>query len=243
MRATLPRLLSLLLAASLLALLPAAAQEEDPCADETGEPVYLEEQVWVHEGETKVGNLSQHGDQPPAPWDTNPPPGSVTTGAGAGALSAFGSLDGLVPGSAQSAIFAGGFEGCLDTILVELYAFQPTNRTGSSGSLAESPHNFGAELVIDGATFVIAGPQEAATVPNADGQATYRIRFAFDRVRAAMERRGLAPDGPHELQLTVTAWYVNTNNAIYVWDTTEVPTNLVFNGTPDESYGPPIILG
>lgn len=242
MRSTLPRLLSVLLAINLMAMVPAAAQEvQDPCADETGEPVYLEEQVWVHEGETKVGNLSQHADQPPAPWDTTPPPGSVTTGAGAGAISVFGSAEGLVPGSAQSAIFAGGFEGCLDTILVELYAFQPTNRTSTSGSLTESPHNFSAELVIDGARFPIGGPQAAATVPNANGQATYRIRFAFDRVRAAMERRGLAPDGAHELQLTVTAWYVNTSNAIYVWDTTEVPTNLVFNGTLDETYTPIIL--
>lgn len=241
MRAT-PRMLSLVLAVSVLAL-GADPAEDDPCADEVGDIVYLEEQVWVHEGETKVGNLTQHGDQPPAPWDTTPPPGSVTTGAGAGAVSAFGSAGGLVPDAPQSATFAGGFEGCLDTMLVELYAFQPTNRTGTSGSLAESPHNFGAQLVIDGVTFDIPGPQQAVTTANPTGQATYRLRFAFDRIRAAMERRGLELDGAHELQLTVTAWYVNTNNSVYVWDTTEVPTNLVFNGTPDASYGTPIVVG
>ena len=242
MLAMLPRMLSLLLAVSLLALVPAAA-DDDPCADEAGEIVYLEEQVWVHEGETKVGNLTQHGDQPPAPWDASPPPGSVTTGAGAGAFSAFGSTASLAPQTPQSATFAGDFEGCLDTMLVELYGFQPTNRTSTSGSLAESPHNFGAQVVIDGATFDITGPQEAVTTPNPAGQATYRFRFAFNGIRTAMQGRGLAPDGAHELQFTVTAWYANTSNAIYVWDTTEVPTNLVFNGAADASYGTPITLG
>ncbi|MBW3620406.1 MAG: hypothetical protein KY461_09185 [Actinobacteria bacterium] len=240
MRRALPRLVSLCLAASLLALTPTDAT--DPCADSTGTVVYPQQQVWVHEGETKVGNLTQHGDQPPAPWDTEPPTASVATGAGAGALSGFGSLESLVADSPQSATFAGAFEGCLDTVLVELYAFQPTNRTGTSGELNEAPHNFGAELVIDGKTFTLAGPKEAATVPNPGGSATYRLRFAIHGVRAAMERHGLALDGPHELQLTMTAWFINTNNTVYVWDTTEVPTGLTFNGTADETYGRSIKL-
>lgn len=240
MRPALPRLLSLSLAASLLALTPTDA--DDPCADSAGDIVYPEEQVWIHEGETKVGNLTQHGDQPPAPWDTEPPTDSVAAGAGAGALSGLGSFESLVADAPQSATFAGGFDGCLDTILVELYAFQPTNRTGSSGSLEEAPHNFGAELVIDGRTIALGGPKEAATVPNPDGQATYRLRFALTGVRAAMERRGLTLDGAHDLQLTMTAWFVNTNNVVYVWDTTEVPAGLTFNGTADETFGRPIKL-
>lgn len=242
MPATLTRLLPLVLVLGLLALTPATAAP-DPCADEAGEIVYETEKVWVHEGETKVGNLTQHGDQPPAPWDTTAPTTSVTGGAGAGAISGAGSTATLVPGAQQDATFAGTFEGCLDTILVDLYAFHPTNRTGSSGSLEEAPLNYGASLVIDGETFVIGGPQEAVTSANPGGNATYLNRFAFTGVRKAMERRDLALDGSHDIQLTVTAWYVNTNNVVFVWDTTEVPTNLTFNGAPDATYGFPVAIG
>ncbi len=36
--------------------------------------------------------------------------------------------------------------------------------------------------------------------------------------------------------LKMTAWFVNTDNTAYVWDTTEVPSGMTFNGVVDESY-------
>jgi hypothetical protein len=217
---------------------PAAGQEVvvDPCADESGAITYAEEQVWFHEGETKVGNLADRGDQAPAPFDTTAPTASVQGGAGAGAVSNFGALAPTAPGTQNSALFAGTFEGCMDTLLVEMYAFQPTNRTSISGSLQERAHTFGGALTIDGKEYLLSGPIEGVTTPNPGGQATYRIRYAITGLRRVMERDGLDLAGSHDIGLTMTAWFVNTDNAVYVWDTTEVPSGMTFNGVVDPSY-------
>jgi hypothetical protein len=232
----LPLTLTLLVVAVLVT--PAGAQEvvDDPCADEAGTITYPVTRVWFHEGETKVGNLADRSDQAPAPFDTTAPATSVTGGAGAGALSTTGATESLVADTANTARFAGTVEGCLDTLLVEMYAFQPTNRTGTSGSLAESQHSFGGALTIDGTRIELLGPIESKTVPNPGGSATYRIRYAITDIRERMERKGLTLDGLHEIGLEMTAWYVNTDNAVYVWDTTEVPSGMTFNGTVDETY-------
>ncbi|CAN5499682.1 hypothetical protein BH23ACT9_BH23ACT9_32550 [soil metagenome] len=235
-------LLTLLMLTSILIALPAGAEIVDPCADEDGTIVYREEAVWFHEGETKVGNLSDRGDQAPAPWDTDAPTASVTAGAGAGAISNLGSTSSLAPGAANTAHFAGEFDGCIDTILVEMYAFQPTNRTGTSGSLEEAPHNFGLTVGIDGETYDLVGPLEAKTVANPQGSATHRIRFALTGVRKAMDQRKLDPASSHEMTLSMTAWFANTNNVIYLWDTTEVPAGMVFNGAVDTTTYTPIRL-
>lgn len=235
------RPLTLLIAALLAALVaslapPATAATPDPCADEDGNTTYAEQQVWFHEGETKVGNLSDRADQPPAPFDTDEPTQSIQQGGGAGSLSTAGSVADLAPGAENSAQFAGTFDGCIDTLLVEMYAFQPTNRTGTSGSLEESPHNFGGVLTIDDATITLPGPIEAETVPNPGGQATFRIRFAITDIRARLDRLGADPTGVHDIGLDLTAWFINTNNTVYVWDTTEVPSGMTFNGEVDDTY-------
>jgi hypothetical protein len=231
------RTLSLLIAVLLAALaVPATASTSDPCADEDGTITYSPEQVWFHEGESKVGNLADRGDQAPAPFDTTEPTRSVQSGAGAGAFSNGGSVADLAPGAENSVQFAGQFEGCIDTLLVEMYAFEPTNRTGTSASLAESPHVFGGSLTIDGKTIALPGPIEAQTIANPGGDASYRIRFAITDIRNRTDRLGLDPTGLHEIGLELTAWFVNTNNTVYVWDTTEVPSGMTFNGEVDDTY-------
>ncbi len=233
-------LLSVLLLSALLISVPAVAEDDplDPCADDSGDITYRQEPVWFHEGDSKVGNLADRAGQAPAPWDTTEPTASVTSAAGAGALSNLGSLEATAADSANSAIFAGTFDGCMDTILVELYGASPTNRTGTSGSAEPAPHNFSAELTIDGETFSVPGPAEAVTTDNENGNATERFGFAVTDVRRAMERRGLDLTASHEMTLTVTAWFANTNNTVYLWDTTEVPAGMVFNGIIDETYEP-----
>jgi hypothetical protein len=75
-----------------------------------------------------------------------------------------------------------------------------------------------------------------ATIPNPDGDATYRLRFAYTGIHVAMERGGLEPGGEHEIRFNVVPRYANTSNALFVYDTTEVPAGILFNGVPDDSY-------
>jgi hypothetical protein len=231
------RVLVLVLAAVAALAAPATAQTPpDPCASPDGVVSYPTTRVFFHEGTSKVGNLADRAGQPPAPFDTTAPTRSVQAGAGAGAVSNLGSTTALAPGAQNTARFAGRVDGCLDTVLVDMYAFLPTNRTGSSGSLEERAHNFAATLTIDGRAFELAGPIESTTTvgtTNPAGTTTYRIRYAITGVRRAMERANLPLAGAHTVGFAMTGWFANTDNAVYVWDTTEVPSGLVFNAPAD----------
>lgn len=227
----------MLLALILLLTAPAGAQEPDPCVDpETGELVLTEEQVYIHVADTKVGNLAGADIGSFPSWDENAPQQSVSQGAGGGYLAPFAhyllgqdeDLLGLTVEGTQT--------GCLDTMLVELYAFLPTNRTGTAGDLQERPFRGIFNLDVDGERVVFGVDHEAETVPNPGGSVTYRIRLAITGLHEALSFTSVEPDGEHVIRLNVNPRFLNTNNAIFVYDTTEVPSGILFNGTPDETY-------
>lgn len=223
-----------LAAPTLVAFTPGTA--EDPCYDaESEQYTFEEQQVWFHEGETKVGNLGSAGVTDYHSWDTTPPQRSVQDGGGAGALGNFAGSTGGQEDSPFDATLEGTFTGCIDTALVELYAFLPTNRTSTAGDLEENPHNLQPELYIDDRQVVFPAETEVKTELNGEGP-TYRLRFAVTGIHAAIVRGDLDPTAEHTIRLKVTPEHANTDNAIYVWDTTEVPSGIIFNGTPDETY-------
>ena len=237
---SLRRLFAAVLSAMLLAALaaPVGAADADPCLDDDGNPTHVEQQVWFHEGESKVGNLADRGVQEAHPWSTTAPEASVTDGAGAGALgTGGGAVAAIEPtAEAQGAAFAGTFDGCLDTMLLELYAATPTNRTGTESGGTPGNHNMGIEIVIDGAFPITLSGVEGQTVENENGNATQRVRLAITDLQDAMERRKLDPTAAHTIEIRVAGWFVNTDHVVYLWDTTEVPAGIIFNGTPDESW-------
>lgn len=204
---------------------------DHPCYDEAADAlVYPEQQVWFHEGDSKLGN------QAAAPWDTTEPTASVTGGAGAGALS---SNAALLAQDAPSATFAGTFTGCIDTLLFDLYSFDPTNRTGTSASGQPANHNLGLTVTVDGVDVFSAGPLEAATTLANEGFGPNLNRFALDlgdTLALYADFGALQLDGEHTVEVRVTSWYANTGHSVYVWDTTEVPSGLVFNGEITEDY-------
>jgi hypothetical protein len=224
---------------AVLALLgaPAGAETDDPCVDpETEELILEEQQVYIHQASTKAGNIAALGLDSFPTWSEDEPTQSVQEGAGAGYLAnsfhfvteANDELFGLT--------LEGEFSGCLDTMLVELYAFLPTNRTGTAGDLEERPFNGIVTLDIDGSRVFWPAEAEMETVPNPAGDVTYRIRFALTNLHTAMGFEGVERGGDHELRLNVNPRFINTNNAIFVYDTTEVPSGILFNGEPDDTY-------
>lgn len=234
MRRTAPVLLTAALALSALAI-EGEDLTEHPCYDETTQELaYPEQQVWFHESDAKLGNVAA-----PAPWDTTPPAASVQDGAGAGTVTPGVATLGAGTPAEQHAVFAGTFEGCIDTVLFDVWSFDPTNRTGTSGSAQPANHNFGLTVTVDGAEVFSGGPLEAATTFDNEGMGPNLNRFALDLGETLELFAGfgaLQLDGTHEIQIEIRSWFVNTGHSVYVWDTTEVPSGLTFNGEVTEEY-------
>lgn len=230
------RVLALLIAVVSIGA-PAAAQEADPCVDpETGQLVLEQQQVYIHQATTKAGNLAALDLDSFPSWDENAPKQSVTQGAGGGYFAPFGHFTLGEDETLMGLTVEGPQTGCLDTMLIELYAFLPTNRTGTSGSLNESPFNGLFNLDVNGERVVFGTEHETKTVPNEMGSVTYRIRLAITGLHQALGFTAVQPDGEHVIRLNVNPRFANTNNALFVYDTTEVPSGILFNGTPDETY-------
>lgn len=234
------RTASILLAGALALGAVATTDGEDltdhPCYDEeAGDLVYAEQAVWFHEGEAKLSNGAA------APWDTTPPAASVTEGAGAGALSGSDVVVNSTAGQESvSAVFAGTFEGCIDTILFDLYSFDPTNRSGTGGSGEPAAQDLRLRVNVDGVDVLNVGPVEVATTFSNEAVGPNLNQFAVD-LGSLMEQYAqhgyVQLDGTHDVEIEVAAWFVNTQAAVaYVWDTTEVPSGMVFNGAVTEDY-------
>ncbi len=208
-----------------------------PCYDAaTGSLAYAEQDVFFHRGEAPVANGGAAN-----PWSTDAPASSVQGGAGALAVTPgfAGLADGT--GAEQAATFTGTFDGCLDTMVVDLYSFDMTNRSGSSGSAQPAQHDFGYTLTVDGVQIASAGPVEALTTFDNEGFGPNLNQFAIN-IGELMELYtdfGITLDGEHTIELSVASWYVNTGHAVYVWDTTEVPSGISFNGAVPE--GVPVV--
>jgi hypothetical protein len=211
--------------------------ETDGCTDpETGEMVLSEEAAWIHQAETKAGNLAGFGVTSFPTWDAEEPTTSVQGGAGGGYLANFAAFVDPTLAEQTGLTVEGTFSGCLDTMLLDLYAFLPTNRTGTSGNLEEADFTGLFSLTVDGEAILPPFEIDTNTVPNEAGSATYLIRVAITELHATMVDFGIDPTAEHTIRLNVASRYANTDNALFVYDTTEVPAGIVFNGAPTEDY-------
>ena len=231
------RLLLVPLAVAALLGSPAGAEVVGCTDTETNTLVLTQEQTYIHQAETKAGNLAALGLPTAFPsWDTTAPTTSVQGGAGGGYLGNSASY--LDPTLAEQTglTVEGAFNGCLDTMLLNLYAIMPTNRTGTAGDLSENALTGVIALTVDGEKVVEGMEIETNSVPNPDGDATYFVRFGIQNLHAALVSYDIDPTVEHTIRLNVAPRYVNTDNAIFVYDTTEVPAGILFNGVPDENY-------
>lgn len=231
---------SLLLPAMLVAMLglPAGADEHPPCRDaETGELVLTEQQVWLHQAETKAGNLAALDLTQYPTWSEEAPTASVTDGAGGGYYAGFlHSQAAAAPDDLAGLTVIGESAGCLDTMLVELYAFLPTNRASINTPGEEMPLTANIKLTVDGRELLWPAQLDLNTDANPHGDATYRLRFAITNLHASLTRNGFDPEGTRELRLNINPQFVNTDHTLFVYDTVEVPATIRFNGEVDDDH-------
>jgi hypothetical protein len=200
-------------------LIRGANTPEDP----TDDVEVCRQDTWFHLTGSKVGNLAATGNQDFATFDTTKPTASVQTGAGGGHLANEFTQYALAQDDpAHSAWFEGTFTGNIDNLAVELYLFTAQDKI-------LGVYGFLTTLIVDGNTLYqsdfVAG--DAANL-SPGGDAAQKIRFAFTDVYNALAANGLAGGGQHTVQVSVSPYFVG-DDAIYVYDTSEVPSGMIFN--------------
>jgi len=203
-------------------LIRGANTPEDP----TDDVEVCRQDTWFHLTGSKVGNLAATGNQDFATFDTTKPTASVQSGAGGGHLAnEFTQYVLAQDDPAHSAWFEGTFNGKIDNLAVELYLFTGQNLIlGSYGLLTT--------LIVDGNT-LYQSDFVAGDVANlsSGGDAVQKINFAFTNVYDTLLAHGLAGADQHTVQLSVSPYFIG-DDAIYVYDTSEVPSGMIFNLEP-----------
>ncbi len=223
--------LALALGAALsLTALPAAAADGDcrqirgAATTTTADDVQVcQQDSWLVEADSKVGN--QASTVPT--WDTSAPTASVAAGAGGGYLGLAAVAQQTGRHTQQNdATFEGTFTGDIDTIAWTMYLF-------TSARQADATQAVSLQLQIDGKTVYLTGETADRTPLSAGGNAVQKTEFTFTNVYAAMEKAGVQlGDGvEHTVRLSVSQWFSVNDNAVYVYDTTEAPSSVVFNAT------------
>lgn len=239
-RNTLMRRTALILFAAALAAGSLAAETEteteaDPehtCYNaETEQLEYPEQQVFFHEGDSKIGNAAES----PHPWDTTEPT-SVATGAGAGQLS----LSSQADSSETTTVFEGTFTGCIDTLLFDLYSFDPANRSSTAADAEPNDHTLTLSITVDGLDVYSNGEAQTVTTYANAAMGPNLNRFSVRLGDALAQFESFLPvplDGEHTVTVRVAPYFINTGvAAIYAWDTSETPSGITFNGEITEEY-------
>lgn len=225
------------LALVLAALVPGAVAADDACrlleggatTDPSDDVEVCRTPVWIHQADTKVGNLAGQGHGVPG-WDGNAPTASVTTGAGGGyaGTSAWQVTDAWDP--TYTPAFEGSHDGAIDNLLIDLYLFPPQAMAENAAGQGGTSFRVDANLYVDGD--LVAQHGDLTMDLEDAGDAVKKVQFAFvDLYDAAIG------DGAHDLRLEVVGTGLASNGAVWVYDTTEVPSGIVFNATDDELDG------
>jgi hypothetical protein len=196
-------------------LIRGATTPDDPSDDLS----VCRKDTWFHQADTKVGNLAGFGQGAFPSWNTTKPTASATTGAGGGYATnsifhqAVGAQD-----PRGSAVFQGTYTGVLDNLAVSLYAFVAPVFS----------NELNVELTIDGEP-IHAGSAEMAATPG-ENQIVL-LKFVFTNVYKVLE--GLQKQGDalttHQVELAVNGVYIINDPAVFVYDTSEVPSGISFN--------------
>jgi hypothetical protein len=221
--------------------LPAAADDGDEegqiCyqteVDEDGEPtgpVFCTLETWFHRAETHAGNLGATDAGGFPSWSTEEPSDSVSTGAGGGYLGngTFWQTQGD-DDPTYAPTFEGSFTGNIDNLDVTMYLFAP-------GRQDEADILMGVKLVVNGQE---VGWIDQANLPlQPGGDAVLVTGFRLTRVHDAMEAFGVetGEEAEHDIRLQVVPYAIATTTAILVYDTSEVPSGMVFNATDDSDW-------
>lgn len=235
------RLIRLLASALLLLAIgvPAAAHEvADPGScrqirgaatpdDPTDDVHVCRQDVWFHANQPKLGNAGPATGAFPT-FNATKPTASVATGAGGGYLASSPTHQSGTPWDDRlTATFDGTFTGDIDTLAVTMYFFTPPAEEAQSIPTIA----INTRLLVDGEPIFEAGGSE---VPRASGgQGVNRIDFAAVDLFSALKEAGLdGHDRQHNIRFQVMGTGIASEAAFFVYDTSEVPSGMVFNIEP-----------
>ncbi len=202
-------------------------------ADSADDLTVCREDVWFHQAETKAGNLAgtEHGSLPT--FDTNAPESSVAMGAGGGYVGT-SAHQGSVAGAwdpAYSPTFVGEYTGAIDTLLVDMYLFPPASMVDKmAGDGSTAPWRVDMNLTVGGQTVLTLG--DVAFELEDGGNAVQRARFAITNILNTFLDSGVSLTDANDVKLEIVGTGLATNGAIWVFDTTEVPSGMSFNIDP-----------
>lgn len=205
-------------------------------------PTFREERVYYHCGDgTKLKNVD-YAQGGLSPWNTTPPAGSVQGGNGCGQLDPSSLRNTQPSGGSTDAAYGGTYTGNLENMTVEMHLLGHSPGNAPTDTMTVTPW-----LVIDGEAF-LADTTMLTNVPmvSENSGATRKIEFTITNLGKVTEIKdsegnvtglnlsGLAKESAnmeHEIQLNVRVRGVGAENALWVWDTTEVPSGITFNDT------------
>ena len=185
--------------------------------------------TWIHQAATKFGNAPAYGipnggTEYPS-WNTTAPTESVQAGAGGGYLSLAAYSQNTDYTDPKGAVtFRGSFTGNLDNIAAKLFLFSPARQADATQAVS-------MRLTIDGTVIYQTADAADRTPLSPGGDAVLQTTFAFIDLYKAMGDAGLelGEAVTHSIELTIGNWFTVNDNALYVYDTTEVPAGLIFN--------------
>lgn len=186
--------------------------------------------TWFHQADTKFGNLAATGETPFPSFDRNEPAESVQAGAGGGyvGVSAFdfaGDVTGTEfhPGGAVT--YVGTYTGAIDSLAITQYLFASPSDKSAFGE-----HLFRLKVEIDGVSVFESDFIEGSAAPLNDTALEDPVQN-FQIAVTGLHDFLPATDGEErELKIVINP-FVPTNETMYVYDTTEVPSQLTFNPT------------
>lgn len=202
------------LVASLLAVVPAAAEHGDV------HPTARNERAYFHcAGAVKVQNVALAQGTIPT-WSTQAPSQSVQQGAGCGYYE--NAAGGYLGGSRSTldAVWSGTFSGNVDSITVELHTIDV------AASRVAGPYLLRANLFVDGVDVLDPdAPQIEVTPVPSETRLSERLSFTVTGIGLLTEDG----DGTQERRYELVIRSLMEEQSAWVWDTTEVPAGVTFN--------------
>lgn len=205
--------------------------------DTTDDVMACRQDVWFHETGLKVDNLDAVQETPAATWDANPPTASVTDGAGSGAYATsvlHQNADAHDP--REAFVATGSFTGAIDNVVTELYMFRPGATPGVNTGDPTNPRLGGDVHRVEAALYIanvqVATLAEETVKLQSAGNAAQRVTFVFRDVIDILKLIGDV-EGEHTVEVRARGTGFGSDSHVVVYDTTEVPSGLVFNAPAD----------
>lgn len=206
-----------------------------PATETTPETSVCRQDVWLHQGTQKAGNLAGAGQSTLPSWNTTKPTGQVEGGAGGG-YATMRLADIAAPADRTfRPAFEGKFTGVLDNLAADLYLTTPVYQATGSAFPMLVQLKIDGEIILDQSAEEIDVPIQATDA--GEGQIG-KIQFAFTNINAALKSFNLANDAAteHTIEINVVPRYWGDAHTIIFYDEAQVPSGLIFNHEKPAGY-------